>query len=120
MNLFRKNVFHIFTLTLFMGLLVHCWYNPDTLGWAVLFLLIMLNAVLFIIHKPVSMISWITIVIGILGILMSIPDIISSGIRYFNDQPAGTTPGDQSFPPALYFSISTLFSFLQIHRIIRA
>src|SRR5690606_42061197 len=113
MNLFRKNVLHIFTLTLFTGLLVHSWFNPDTLGWAVLFTLIMSNAVLFIIHKPVSMISLITIVIGILGILMSISDIISSCIRYFNDQSTGTSPGEQPFIPSLYFSISTPFSSSQ-------
>ena len=119
MNLFRKNVFHIFTLALFAGLMVHSWFNPDTLGWAILFLLIMSNAVLFIIHKPVTMISWITIVIGILGILMSVPELISSGIRYLNEQTVAVNSGEQSFRPALYFSISTLFSFLQIHRIIR-
>lgn len=119
MNLIRKNVFHIFTLTLFAVLLVHSWYIPDTLGWAFLFLLIMLNAALFILHKPVSMISWITIIVGILGLLMSMPELVSMVIDYLSSKTDGVQSDLQALRPALYFTISTMFSFLQILRIIR-
>lgn len=119
MNLIRQNVFHIFTLALFSGLLVHSWYNPDPLGWAILFLLINLNAVLFILSKPLTMISWITIVVGILGILMSTPQLISIGIDYVGGVSDAGPANHQTIRSALYFTLSAIFSFLQIHRIIR-
>lgn len=119
MNLIRQNVFHIFTLILFSGLLVHSWYNPDPLGWAILFLLINLNAVLFILSKPLTMISWITIVVGILGVLMSTPQLISMCFDYLGGVSEAEPASDETIRSSLYFTLSAIFSFLQIHRIIR-
>lgn len=119
MNLIRQNVFHIFTLTLFSGLLVHSWSNPAPLGWAILFLLINFNAVLFIFSKPLTMISWVTIVVGILGVLMSTPQLITIGFDYLGGTQDAESASDETIRSALYFSLAAIFSFLQIHRVIR-
>ena len=118
MNLIRQNVFHIFTRALFTGMLVHSWYNPDALGWTILFLLINLNAVLFILSRPRAMIAWVTILVGILGLLMSTPQLVSIGIDHMGGKPDLPKDSAETIRSAIYFTVSALFSFLQIHRII--
>lgn len=119
MKLIRKNVFHIFTVMTFSGLLFHCRESPDTLGWGILFLLIILNAVFFIFKKPISMISWITILVGILGIIMCMPEIISSGISYLQGTTETQLQDAWTYHPAWYFMATIFFSFFQIIKLIR-
>jgi len=82
-------------------------------------MLVIVNAVLFILKKPVSMISWFAIVIGILGILMTMPALIKVGIEYMTES-ANTRPSELwAFHPAIYFMATILFSLLQILRLLK-
>ncbi len=119
MNLIRKNIFHILTVMLFAGLIFHSRQSPDTLGWMVLFLLVIFNAVLFILKKPISMISWFAIVIGILGALMTMPALIKTGMQYMTDHTGTGMSEIWAFNPAIYFMTTILFSLLQIVRLMR-
>lgn len=119
MHLLRKNIFHIFTVLLFAGLIVHSRQSPDTLGWMVLFLLVIFNAVLFILKKPISMISWFAIVIGILGTIMTMPALIKIGIEYISDNSGSEISETWAFEPAIYFMTTILFSLMQIVRLMR-
>ncbi len=119
MKLVRQNVFHILTVMTFSGLLFHSRHSPDTLGWTILFFLIILNAVFFIFKRPISIISWITIVIGILGIIMCLPGIISDGMNYFQASPTTQLRDAWTFYPASYFMVTVFFSFFQIIKLIR-
>lgn len=119
MHLFRRKIFHFITISLFTGLFIHSWDSQDVLGWAILFLLIILNAILFIVARPVSMLSWITIVVGILGIIMSLPELVATGMEYLEGSPDKNRSGMESCQSALYFTVSAIFSYLQLHRTFR-
>lgn len=115
----RQNALHIVTLLLFTGLLVHCTRQPHHLGWVVLFLMIELNAFLFILYKPFTTIAWITIMVGILGLIMSTPQLVSLAMEHIKGEPHPGKDRLEIIRSAVYFSASALFSFIQINRIIR-
>lgn len=119
MKLIRQNVFHIFTVITFSGLLFHSRESTDTLGWGLLFLLIMLNAIFFILKKPISMISWITIVVGILGMIMCLPELLSGTIDYLKGTSDTKLRDAWTYHPAWYFTTTIFFSFFQIVKLIR-
>lgn len=119
MNLIRHNIFHIVTVLLFTGLIFHSSQSSDALGWSALFILIIFNAVLFILKKPLSMISWFVIVIGILGLLMCLPYLFTAGIEYFKGKSVTGIRPANLLETVGYFFTSLVFSLFQIRRLIR-
>lgn len=114
-GIIRYNKFHVITILFFAGLMIRVFHQPDSLAWISLFFLIIVNAGLFMLGKAVPAVCWLVVVVGILGIIMSLPHLWR---WFFSDMEADAVRLAQRshIEPVFYFGSSVLFSSLQIHR----
>lgn len=91
-------------------------HHPDSVIWTLLLLAIMINALLFMTDRGILFISWLAMIIGILGMIMSLPPLLEWSFLQIRESTPQVIPftGIQSF---LYFLVTIFFSAIQAFRL---
>lgn len=112
----QHNKIHILTILFCAGLMIWIRHHPDSIVWMLLFLSIAINAVLFMTGHGILFISWLAMIIGILGIIMSLPHLWEWSFLQIRESAPAAIPfvGIQSL---LYFLATIFFSAVQAFRL---